>query len=86
MANSLITFKWRKDFGYVIGYWVCEISFRLFMYLKWDLFQIAENDADNEYLYVIFLTLADLLSLFVSIYQKIFKKVPNESRYGNVIR
>ena len=85
MANSLITFKWRKDFGYVIGYWVCEISFRLLMYLKWDLFQIAENDADNEYLYVIFLTLADLLSLFVSIYQKIFKKVPNESRYGNVI-
>ena len=54
MSNSFITFKCKKSFGYVIGYWVCELSFRLFMYLKWDLFQIAENDADNEYLFCLF--------------------------------
>ena len=85
MQNSLISFKCKKSFYYVLGYWFFELSFRLFMYLKWDLFQITENDADNEYLYIIFLTIADLFSIFVLIFQKIFKIVPTESRYGNVV-
>ena len=85
MQNSLISFKCKTSFYYVLGYWFFELGFRLFMYLKWDLFQITENDADNEYLYIIFLTIADLFSIFVLIFQKIFKIVPNESRYGNVV-
>ena len=47
-----------------MAYWVFELGYRLFKYLKPDFFQIAEKDSDNEYLYVIFLTFADLLAFF----------------------
>ena len=46
----------------VIAYWVCEISFRLTSYFKWDYFQITNIDSDNEYLYVIFLSISDLFA------------------------
>ena len=62
---SWISFKCTKYFGFVIGYWIFELFFRLFSYLKWDFFQIVEDDAENEYFYIIFLTIADLLSFFI---------------------
>ena len=83
--NSLISFNCKGSFGYIIAYWVCELLFRLFMYIEWDYFQIVENDADNEYLYLLFLNIADLLSFFELLYNLITKKKNKESKYGNKV-
>ena len=83
--NSLISFNCKASFGYIIAYWVCELLFRLFMYIEWDYFQIVENDADNEYLYILFLNIADLLSFFELLYNLITKKKNKESKYGNKV-
>ena len=45
---TTISFMMEKKFIYVIAYWVCEIAFRIAMYLKWDNFQLVLNDSDNE--------------------------------------
>ena len=63
--NSWISFKFNKYFFFVVGYWICEFSFRLFMYIDWDYFQIAEEDSNNEYLYIFFQNIADFLALFL---------------------
>ena len=55
------------------------------MYIEWDYFQIVENDADNEYLYILFLNIADLLSFFELLYNLITKKKNKESKYGNKV-
>ena len=72
--NCLISFNCKASFGYIVAYWVCELFFRLFMYIEWDYFQIVKNDADNEYLYVLFLNISDLLSFFELLYNLITKK------------
>ena len=51
-----------KTIFMVIAYWICEISFRLTMYFKWDYFQLTKKDSDNEYLYVIFFNISDLFA------------------------
>jgi len=48
----------------IITYWLFEIGMRLAMYFKWDYFQITKNDYDNEYLYIIFLNISDLIAFF----------------------
>ena len=83
--NYWISFNCKASFGYIIAYWVCELLFRLFMYIEWDYFQIVENDADNEYLYILFLNIADLLSFFELLYNLITKKKNKESKYGNKV-
>ena len=64
IERRCISFKCKKSFWFVFFYWIFELIYRLFSYFEWDFFQIVENDADNEYLYIIFLNLADLLSFF----------------------
>ena len=59
---SWISFHWNKSLKYILFYWLLESAFRLFMYIRWDLYQLTENDADNEYLYIISLVLSDYLS------------------------
>ena len=78
--NSWISFNCKASFGYIIAYWVCELLFRLFMYIEWDYFQIVENDADNEYYYVIFLNIADLLSFFGLLFNLITKKKSKKNK------
>ena len=80
IKNSLISFNCKASFGYIIAYWVCELSFRLFMYIEWDYSQIVENDADNEYYYVIFLNIADLLSFFGLLFNLITKKKSKKNK------
>ena len=53
-----------KTFLLVITYWIFEIVFRVSMYLKWDSFKLLEDDAEDEYLFVIFLNISDLFSFF----------------------
>ena len=72
---SIISFNWDKHFLYAIIYWLLEICVRLTMYLKWDYFKMSESDVQNEYIYVVLLTIADLLSFFLVLYIKFsFKK------------
>ena len=76
-----ISFKCNIDFFFVVGYWICEFSFRLFMYIDWDYFQIAKEDSNNEYLYLFFWDISDLLALFWLIkYIKKDKKIEYASK------
>ena len=84
---TIISFMMEKKFIYVIAYWVCEIAFRIAKYLKWDNFQLVLNDSDNEYLYIIFLNISDLLSYLVLIYEKLRfrckKSIENENEINS---
>ena len=72
---SFISFKIKKKvIIYIIAYWVCEITFRLFCYFNWDYYQLTENNADNEYLYIILGNLSDFLSFFELFYERIRQK------------
>ena len=58
----------------ILAYWTADLSYRLFRYLDGDLFQIANNAADNEYLYLIFYVISDLLAcLLLPIENKVQK-------------
>ena len=76
--ESLISFKCNCDFIFVILYWLCEFGFRLFMYIGWDFFQIAEKDSDNEYLYIFFLNIADLIGAV-----ELVRKFKKKTEYAN---
>ena len=61
---SWITFSFEKSFWIVLGYWAFELVYRLILYLEWDYFQLTEDAADNEYLYIGLLVFSDLFSFF----------------------
>ena len=65
---SFLSFNWDKHFIYAIIYWVLEIFVRLFMYIRWYYFKMSKSDVQNEYIYVILLNIADLLSGFLVLY------------------
>ena len=68
---SLLTIRCHKHFIYVIIFWILEITLRLMLYLKLDFFTFTKDTEDiikNEYMYVIFLNVADLLSGFLVLY------------------
>lgn len=66
--GQLIRFHCKSNFLYVIIYWGLEIIYRLIRYQKKDWFQLTESDAENEYLYIIFLSISDFLSVSIVIY------------------
>ena len=77
---SLLSFNWDKHFIYAIVYWLLEICVRLFMYFKWDeFFKMSDSDVQNEYIYVVLLTIADLLGGFLVLYIKCSFKTKNKS-------
>ena len=76
---SIISFNWDKHFLYAIIYWVLEICIRLVMYERWDLFSMSNSDVQNEYIYVVLLTISDLFAAFLVLYIKCsFKKEQNK--------
>ena len=78
---SLLSFNWDKHFIYAIIYWILEICVRLAMYLKWEeYFKVSDSDIQNEYVYVILLTIADLLAGFLVLYIKLTFKRPIKPR------
>ena len=77
---SLLSFNWDKHFIYAIVYWLLEICVRLCMYFKWDeFFKMSDSDVQNEYIYVVLLTIADLLGGFLVLYIKCSFKTKNKS-------
>ena len=68
---SILSFNWDKHFLYAIIYWILEIIIRLLMYSSWEeLFRMSESEVQNEYIYIILLTIADLFAIFLVLYIK----------------
>ena len=68
---SILSFNWDKHFIYAIIYWILEIIIRLLMYSSWEeLFRMSESEVQNEYIYIILLTIADLFAIFLVLYIK----------------
>ena len=67
---SLLTWNFDKNFIYVIIYWALEIILRIFLISKEEYFKMSKNIVHNEYMFVIFLNIADLLSGFFVLYMK----------------
>jgi len=59
---SFISFQFQKNFLWILCYWLLELVCRIFMYIAWDLFQFTDNDANDEYIYLMLLILSDYLS------------------------
>ena len=59
---SSSSFDYHRSFGLLISYWIFELFFRLFLNLGWHFFQFNDNDADDEYIYVILQNFSDFFS------------------------
>ena len=65
---SLLTIKCDKHFIIVIIFWILEITLRLMLSLKSNFFTFTQDIIKKEYMFVIFLNAADLLSGFLVLY------------------
>ncbi len=67
---AFLSFNWDKHFIYAIVYWILEILIRLGMYIQWNVYKMSDSEVQNEYIYVVLLNIADLLSCFLVLYIK----------------
>ena len=69
---SLFSFHWNKNLIYVLIYWIINIFIRLSIYFGYEeLFLISKNKtAQNEYIYIIYSVISNLLSGFLILYIK----------------
>ena len=81
---SLLSFNWDKHFIYAIIYWILEIFVRLFMYIKWNYFKMSDSNVQNEYIYVVLLNIADLLSGFLVLYTFCAFRNTNKTKIFNI--
>ena len=75
-----ITWNFDKNFIYVIIYWILEIIYRIIFYEKEEFLQITKELVYDEYLFVILLNIADLLSGFLVLYMKCASKSKKRKR------
>ena len=86
---AFITLNFDKNFIYVIIYWILEIAFRMVLRFKKEYFKMfgkdkqkdkydIKDEVKNEYIFVILLNIADLLSIFLVIYIKYSSKGERE--------
>ena len=68
---SFLTWNFDKNFIYVIIYWILEISYRIVLYEKDDFFKMTMDIIHDEYMIVILLNIADLLSGFLVLHNKL---------------
>ena len=59
---------WKKNLIYIIIYWILEIALSLLRQIKKDWFKITEDKIQNEYMFVIYSNVSDLLSGFLVLY------------------
>ena len=71
---SLITWNFDKNFIYVLIYWILEISYRILLSLKRDLFKITKKTLHNEYIFVMLNNISDLLAGFLVLYTRCVTK------------
>ena len=63
-----------KNFIYVLVYWILEIIFHILMYYYKEWFEMTKDRVQNEYMFILFLNVADLLSVFLVLYSKYSSK------------
>jgi len=81
---ALITFNYNKHLIYAIIYWAIEIISRSFIYFQWEYFRIIkDNDAINEYIYLILLNISDLFAGFLVIYIQYSLKMNKSYDYSD---
>ena len=77
---SLLTWNFDKNFIYVIIYWILEIIYRIVFYEKDDYLKMTMDIVHDEYLIVILLNIADLLSGFLVLHNKLLMKSKKEEK------
>ena len=66
---SIFSFNKNINLIFVLIYWIVEILTRLAIFYLWDYFIVSKNSlAENEYIYIIYYTISNLLSGFLVIY------------------
>ena len=63
MSKCCRTFHYQKKFRLILIYWILELVCRIFMYICWDFFQLTDDDANDEYIYLMISVLSDFFSL-----------------------
>ena len=71
---SLITWNFDKNFIYVIVYWILEIIYRIFFYLKENYYKITNDIVHDEYIFAMLSITSDLLAGFLVLYTKCVTK------------
>jgi len=66
---------YNKTIMMVIAYWILELSWGLVLNFKMEFTQIVKTDIENEYLYIIFSNISDLLTIFPILIYLIWKKI-----------
>ena len=74
---SCLTWNCDKSFIYVIVYWVLELIHLGLFFEKEEFLQITESMVYDEYILIILLNIADLLSGFLVLYMKCSSKPKN---------
>ena len=83
---GLFSFYWNNNLYYVLVYWVLNIILRLLIYFKYDqFFLISKNKPhQNEYIFMSYCVLGNLLSGFLILYVKCTSKKQNEQDKENI--
>ena len=61
--SSWISFQFDNKFYLILIYWILELVYRIVMYICWDFFQLTDDDANDEYIYLMISVLSDFFSL-----------------------
>ena len=81
LKMSFFSFHCNKNLIYIAIYWILGIFLRLLIYLKYEFFKIAKNNpAQNEYIYVIYHVISNILGGFLILYIKCSLKRKNEKK------
>jgi hypothetical protein len=83
---GLFSFYWNNNLYYVLVYWVLNIILRLLIYFKYDqFFLISKNKPhQNEYIFMSYCVVGNLLSGFLILYVKCTSKKQNEQDKENI--
>jgi len=77
---SLFSFHWNKNLIYAFIYWIIEIFLRMIIVYQYDnCFLISKTISFNEYIFVVYFAISNLLSGFLILYIK--KSIKMESDY-----
>ena len=83
---GLFSFYWNNNLYYVLVYWVLNIILRLLIYFKYEqFFLISKNKPhQNEYIFMSYCVVGNLLSGFLILYVKCTSKKQNEQDKENI--
>ena len=65
---GFLRLNWEKNLIYIVIYWILEIALRLLRQIKKEWFKTTEDKIQNEYMFVIYSNVSDLLSGFLVFY------------------